>query len=486
MGIVINQSIKNVVITYIGFGIGAANALFMYPHFLGEDYYGLTGYILSTANVIFPLLAFGVHNTLIKFFTHYKTDDEKSSFLTFVLILPLLLIIPFLLIGFFGYDWIATFLSKKNRIVYDYVWQIPIIGLCMGYFEIFYAWVKVHLQSVIGGFIKEVLLRIFISIFLFAVYFKWITPLEFINSLMGIYLITTLVMFFYAMKVRPITYNFKIPHNSKEVFIYSLFIILSGSIANMLLDIDKTMINQYIKIENIAYYTVAIFIATVIAVPSRAMHQITYPITAKLMAEDKHKELNELYKKTSITLQIIGGLVLVGILVNINQMYLLLPKNYSTGIFVVFTIGISKYFDLILGNNNAIIFNSKYYKAVLFLGLLLAFLAISLNMIFIPIYGINGAAIATLISITLYSIAKLLFVVLKMKLYPFSNQTLYCLGVLIATFFLFYFWDFSFNPIVNIVLKSILVSFFYIFMNYKLKLSSDFNNVMNSILKKVR
>lgn len=486
MGIVINQSIKNVVITYIGFGIGAANALFMYPHFLGEEYYGLTGYILSTANVIFPLLAFGVHNTLIKFFTHYKTDDEKSSFLTFVLILPLLLIIPFLLIGFFGYDWIATFLSKKNPIVYDYVWQIPIIGLCMGYFEIFYAWVKVHLQSVIGGFIKEVLLRIFISIFLFAVYFKWITPLEFINSLMGIYLITTLVMFFYAMKVRPITYNFKIPHNSKEVFIYSLFIILSGSIANMLLDIDKTMINQYIKIENIAYYTVAIFIATVIAVPSRAMHQITYPITAKLMAEDKHEELNELYKKTSITLQIIGGLVLVGILVNINQMYLLLPKNYSTGIFVVFTIGISKYFDLILGNNNAIIFNSKYYKAVLFLGLLLAFLAISLNMIFIPIYGINGAAIATLISITLYSIAKLLFVVLKMKLYPFSNQTLYCLGVLIATFFLFYFWDFSFNPIVNIVLKSILVSFFYIFMNYKLNLSSDFNNVMNSILKKVR
>ncbi|WP_396146112.1 polysaccharide biosynthesis C-terminal domain-containing protein [Flavobacterium sp.] len=486
MGIVINQSIKNVVITYIGFGIGAANALFMYPHFLGEEYYGLTGYILSTANVIFPLLAFGVHNTLIKFFTHYKTDDEKSSFLTFVLILPLLLIIPFLLIGFFGYDWIATFLSKKNPIVYDYVWQIPIIGLCMGYFEIFYAWVKVHLQSVIGGFIKEVLLRIFISIFLFAVYFKWITPLEFINSLMGIYLITTLVMFFYAMKVRSITYSFKIPHNSKEVFIYSLFIILSGSIANMLLDIDKTMINQYIKIENIAYYTVAIFIATVIAVPSRAMHQITYPITAKLMAEDKHDELNELYKKTSITLQIIGGLVLVGILVNINQMYLLLPKNYSTGIFVVFTIGISKYFDLILGNNNAIIFNSKYYKAVLFLGLLLAFLAISLNMIFIPIYGINGAAIATLISITLYSIAKLLFVVLKMKLYPFSNQTLYCLGVLIVTFFLFYFWDFSFNPIVNIVLKSILVSVFYIFINYKLKLSSDFNNVMNSILKKVR
>ena len=486
MGIVINQSIKNTVITYIGFAIGAANTLFMYPHFLGEKYYGLTGYLLSSANVIFPLLAFGVHNTLIKFFTQYKTNQEKSSFLTFVLVLPLLVIIPALFLGSFFYDTIASFLSGKNPIVYDFVWQIPVIGLCMGYFEIFYAWVKVHLQSVVGGFIKEILLRIFITIALFAVYFDWITPLEFINSLMLTYLLSMLIMFIYAMKVRRIEFNFKMPHNTKEVFVYSLFIILSGSIANMLLDIDKTMINQYKLIENIAYYSVAIFIATVISVPSRAMHQITYPITAKLMTEEKYDELNELYKKTSITLQIIGGLVLVGILVNINQLYLLLPKNYSGGIFVVFTIGISKYFDLILGNNNAIIFNSKYYKAVLFLGLLLAFLAITLNMIFIPKYGIDGAAIATLISITLYSIAKLLFVVFKMQLYPFTSKTLISVGVLIVTFFAFYYWDFSFHPLCNIILKSVLVVAVYVFVNYKLQLSKEFNQVVRGILLKCR
>lgn len=486
MGIVINQSIKNTIITYIGFAIGAANALFMYPHFLGETYYGLTGYILSSANVIFPLLAFGVHNTLIKFFTQYETDQEKSSFLTFVLVLPLLVIIPIFVAGTFGYEWIAAFFSAKNTIVHDYIWQIPIIGICMGYFEIFYAWVKVHLQSVFGSFVKEIVLRIFISVFLFAVYFDWISTLTFINSLMGIYLASTLVMFVYAMKVRHITFNFKMPENSKAIVVYSFFIILSGSIANMLLDIDKTMLNQYIEIENIAYYSVAIFIATVIAVPSRAMHQITYPITAKLMTEGKHDELNDLYKKTSITLQIIGGLVLVGILVNIKQLYLLLPASYSGGIFVVFTIGISKYFDLILGNNNAIIFNSKYYKAVLFLGLLLAFFAITLNMLFIPMYGINGAALATLISITLYSLAKLLFVVVKMKLYPFSNKTLLSFGILIATFLLFYYWDFPFNPILNIVLKSILVTILYVFVNYKLVISAEFNQVVHSILLKLR
>lgn len=485
MGIVINQSIKNTIITYIGFAIGAANALYMYPKFLGEQYYGLTGYILSSANVIFPLLAFGVHNTLIKFFSHYKSQKEKREFLSFVLFIPLLAIIPFFLIGFLAYDFIVAFLSLKNKIVVDYVWQIPIIGICMGYFEIFYAWVKVHLQSVFGNFIKEIGLRILISIFLLGVYFNVISVAQFITATMFVYLTSTLIMFYYAHKVQAITFHFKVPKNAKAILVYSSFIILSGSVANMLLDIDKTMLNQYVKIENIAYYSVAIFIATVIAVPSRAMHQITYPITAKLMSENNYVELNELYKKTSITLQIVGGLVFVGILVNINQLYTLLPKNYSDGILVVFLIGLSKYFDLILGNNNALIFNSKYYKTVLFLGLFLAFFAITLNILFIPKYGINGAAIATLLSITLYSLAKLLFVVLKMKLYPFTIKTIYALGIGLLCFFGFYFWEFSFHPILNVGLKSILVSVVYIGLSYSTKLSSEFNNVIDVVINKI-
>ena len=60
------------------------------------------------------------------------------------------------------------------------------------------------------------------------------------------------------------------------------------------------MLNQYIAIENIAYYSVATYIALIISVPSRSMHQITYPITAKLMFRNQYEELNILYKKTSI------------------------------------------------------------------------------------------------------------------------------------------------------------------------------------------
>ena len=97
----------------IGFAIGAANALFMYPHFLGEEFYGLTSYILSCANVIFPLMAFGVHNTLVKFFSEYKSEKEKTQFLSFVLVLPFAAIIPIAIVGTVFYDGIAQFLSTE-------------------------------------------------------------------------------------------------------------------------------------------------------------------------------------------------------------------------------------------------------------------------------------------------------------------------------------------------------------------------------------
>jgi hypothetical protein len=84
-------------------------------------------------------------------------------------------------------------------------------------------------------------------------------------------------------------------------------------------------------------------------------------------------------------------------------------------------IGLSKYFDLILGNNNAIIFNTKYYRAVLFLGVILVFLTVGLNMIFIYLRYFRFS-FATLLSITLYSLAKLMFVVKRLHLFPLLNK----------------------------------------------------------------
>ena len=437
MGIVINQSIKNTIITFLGFGIGAINALFFYTHFLGKLHYGIVATVLSGANIMMPLMAFGAQNTLIRFFSSYKNQKERDEFLTFMLILPLALIIPLGLGFYFFYDQISYSWIEENPTLKPFFWLIPIIGLFMAYFELFYAWAKVHMQSVMGNFISEVLVRIIVMLLLIGVHFDWIAKDTFVYCVALAYFAQMIAMKLYAISVKMPVLRFVIPKNAKEIVQYSGFIIVSGGVAVMLVDFDKVMIPQYKDIGQNALYAVAIFIATVIAVPSRAMTQIIAPITAKLMTENKHDELNDLYKKSAINLQVIGGFIMILIFVNIKEMYQLIPEDYSGGILVVFLIGLSKFYDVLLGNNNSIIINTKHYRTVLLFGVFTVILMIALNMIFIPLYGIEGSAFATLLTVMIYNTIKLFFVIKKMDLFPFTVKTLYSLGILAVCFLLF-------------------------------------------------
>ena len=53
--------------------------------------------------------------------------------------------------------------------------------------------------------------------------------------------------------------------------------------------IDKSMLSSILTVENVAYYSVAVFIAAVIEIPGRAMFQILSPVVA-----DAIKQSNKL------------------------------------------------------------------------------------------------------------------------------------------------------------------------------------------------
>ena len=484
MGIVINQSIKNTITTYIGFGIGAINVLFLFTQFMSDEYFGLITYILSTANVLMPLFAFGADNTIVKFYSSYKTKQTQNSFLSLMLFLPFVIIIPSALILYVAFETISLWLSGSNPIVENYVWIIFITAICLSYFEVFYAWSRVQLQSVFGNFMKEVFHRICITCLLITLYFDLLTVQQLIYGIMIVYMLRTTIMKLYAFSLRFPSFKFTKINNLSAVLKYSALIIIAGSVANIILEIDKFMLNRYIAIENIAYYGVAIYIASVISVPSRSMHQIVSPLTAKYLNEKNSTELKELYKKSSLNLFIISGFIFLLIILNINEMYKLIDENYASGLLIVFIIGFSKLLDSLLGNNNAILFNSDYYRIVLLLGILLAVLTVVLNIIFIPLYGINGAAFATFMAVFIYNVAKIGFVKYKFDMLPFSVNTGKVIMLIIVSIGVFYFWDFSFHAALNIALKTMLISLFYGLTIYGFSFSEDINSIINRVIKR--
>jgi len=484
MGIVLKQSLNNTIITYIGFAFGAINTLFLYTNFMEPKNYGLIQVVLSASAVLMPLLAFGVPNALVKFYSGFEKESEQDGFLMLMLFLPLVLIIPIALISYLANDTIGNLLSKENPIVKDYVWYIFIIGIVMAYFEVFYAWARIRMKSVFGNFMKEIFCRVGQTILLGLLMLDMITVDFFINALVGFYVLRMVIMKLYAYRLRMPKISFNFPKNTKDILKYSALIIIGGSTAIILLEVDKVMINNFIKIENVAYYSVAGFIAMVIAVPSRSMHQITYPLTAEYLNAKDKISLKNLYQKSSLTLFIIAGLLFLLILLNLNDLYDMLPEDYRGGFMIVFWIGLAKLYDAMLGNNNSILYNSDYYRSVLSFGVLLAVMAILFNWWLIPKYGLNGAAIASFSAFFIYNTIKLVYVKRKFGISPFTAETFKVVALLLVICALFYYLQFPFHPIVNIVLKSLLMSAMYLGVLYRFKISEDVFGVLSKFFKR--
>ncbi len=484
MGIVLKQSLNNTIVTYIGFAIGAVNTLILYTKFMQPESYGLVQVVLSVSAVLMPILAFGIPNSLVKFYSSFKEDKAQDGFLTMMLLLPLVLIVPIAFLSFIANESIGALLARENPIVRNYVWHIFLIGLAMAYFEVFYAWVRVRMKSVFGNFMKEIFCRVCQSILLLLFVLNYIGIEFFINAIVLSYILRMLVMKWYAYQLRMPKLIWNIPANWRDIVKYSALIILGGSTAIVLMEIDKVMLNNFLPIANVAYYGVAGFIAVSIAVPARAMHQITYPMTAEYLNRNDIISLKELYQKSSLTLFIVSGLLFLLIVLNLNDLYKLLPDGYSGGFFIVFWIGLAKVFDSLLGNNNSILYNSDYYRSILFFGVFLALMAIGLNLWLIPAYGLNGAAIASFSAFFVYNCLKLYYVKLKFQISPFTRETVKVFCLLLVLGATFYYLQLSFHPIFNIIIKSVVLVLMYAFILYRFRISEDVYGVISKFLKK--
>jgi len=480
LGIVLKQSSRNTLIIFVGFAIGGVNTLFLYTDFLTPKYYGLVVFLLSASNLLMPLTAFGVQYTIVKFFTTYKTKLEKDRFLSLALFLPLLIA---LIIGFLGtmfYEKISDALSKKNEMIKGYTFVIYLVSIATAYFEVFYAWSKVHMKSIFGNAIKELYHRISVMILLLLIWMKAIDIQQFIWLMTASYFLRMLLMAFYAFKLYTPNLTFALPGNYKEIMRYSGYIILAGSASAILLDIDKVMLPQKEAIELAAYYTVGVFIASVIEVPGRAMSQILQPITSKALQENNKKVIVSLYKKSSINLLLFSGLIFLLINTNIEELYKLVPKkDYSAGIYIVLMISIAKLYTMALGNNGAIISNSKYYKVLLPYAIGMSLSVILLNNWLIDVYGMNGAALSTLMVILVFNTIKLWYVKHKFGISPFSRKTITLLFILGVFYAVFSFLKLEFHPIINILLKSALIVVPYVLLIKKLNISTEISDLFD-------
>ncbi len=476
MGIVVRQSFLNLISIGIAFLIGAVNTLYLYPTFLGSKLQGLVIALLAISNLVQPFISFGTQHAVIRYYSKYTKKSDRDGLLTISILIPLIIVLLFIPVFIGYYDEIRQYLFQSDQSLSRYAYVILFISVSTSFFEVFYSWLRVKLKSVFGNFLKELYPRLLIALLLISYSIGLLNFESFILYLIYGYYLRLLIVIIYSFYINKPKLNLNFKKDFYEIFKYCFLIFLSGAASSIILDIDKSMLSSILTVENVAYYSVAVFIAAVIEIPGRAMFQILSPVVANAINKNQKKKLEDLLKKSSTNLVLVASLFFLLINLNIDDFYEMLNQDgYSIGIPIVIIVSFGKLYSMSIGCINNIISNSKYYYYTFWFSLFSSVLAVVLNIYLITEFGIIGAAYATLIVLAIMNTLKIYLVKAKFKIHPYSKDTIKIIILSVLTFFVFSNLQLGFQPLINIIVKSSLILVLYTLSAYIFKLSNDVN-----------
>lgn len=488
MGIVIRQSAVSTALSYVGVVIGYVNLLILFPAYMSPQEVGLARIVQDAAIIMVPFAQLGIGQLVLRFFPGHNHKPEYTEFVGLILVFLAIGLSLFTLVFFAFNDAITGYFTSKSPEVISYIYYILILTIILTVHQVMVAFSQSSLNIILPNFLKEVLLRAatLSGIILFAI--GILTFTQFIYLLLAAYLLNLIILSVYLARRKILRLNFKWSYfnlvNIKPMLKFGLFTFLGGSGILIIGKIDSIMVTGMLGLTETAIYTTAFYIAVLIELPKRAIAQIGMPIISRAFKENNQQEIKEIYAKSSLNNLIIGALIFIGLWINLDNIFTLIPKTevYSLGKMVVLIVGAGKLIDIAAGLNGEIIVMSKYYKVNVYFVVALAIFTVGANYILIPVYGLSGAAIGSAFALLFFNLTKFIFLYSKLKLQPFSVNTIKVI-LLGAVILLFGLWlpqlD---NVYYDIFYRSVIVSVIYSIAIYLLKPSKDIDNLINKAI----
>jgi O-antigen/teichoic acid export membrane protein len=460
LGIIQRQGIINSIITYTGIIIGALNLIFFQPVFLSKEEIGLIRVLFSFSALIGSFVPLGMTSITLKFFPLFRNREQRHyGYFGLMLFLPM--------VGFavtsaglwIFKPFIAAQYNTQSPLFNDYFNYVFPLILFTALSSVFAGYCYSIFKTSVPAFLNDVFTKV-ISIILFGVYFlQWITLPQFIFLFVAIYGIQTVFLALYIFRVDSpgfrVDFGFLSGQNPKSMLKYGLLLSFTALSSLGLKYIDVVMLGKYLPLAYVGIYSIAAFMPTVIEAPLGALEKIGVAKIAEAWSNKDFNEVRKIYFQSSRYLFLAGCLLFLGVNLNTHALYQMLPdKDYSLGESVVLIISIGTLINMATGINDAIVYTSDKYIYGTYMLLVLFVLAIANNYFLIPLFGMNGAALATVISATVFNVMKFLFIWVNFKIQPFDNRTVRILLTLIITWSACYFIPSIGHPVIQIIYRS--------------------------------
>jgi len=487
MGIIAKQSIKGSIYTYAGAIIGFLSAGILMPNFMQKEEIGLINLLISITIAFSQFSTLGFGGVITRLFPYFRDKKNKhNGILTIGLISSIIGYVFILMLFFLFKDIIIKTNIEKSVLFAENIYKLPVLIFFLTFFILLDNYNKVIYDAVTGTFLREFLVRIFNLLIIVIYIFDYISFELFINLYVIIFISPTLLFIIILIKrkaffISRITKRLFVKYK-KEMFKIAFFWIVAGFTWSAVQFIDKYMINQYLGLAATGVYSIAFYFGSLITMPARSVRKISSIVIAEAWKSNDTEIIKDIYNKSTINLLLISSLLFIGVWANIENVFKIIPEDFSNGKYVIFFIGLTSVFEMSSGVAATIISNSKDYKITAYVMIIMIISIIVTNIYFIQMWGIVGAAFASLVSTIFAILLRYLFLLRKHRFQPYTYKHLIIITISLFILTLNYLVPQNSHFFIDILIRSSLITFTFVLLIYISKVSNEFNKIINKIL----
>ena len=484
MGVVIRQSLKGTFVNYIGVILGIFVQFYIVTKYIDPTVIGLTKVIYEIAFLCSGFALMGLPSSGMRFFPFFKDKENgNNGFLFYFLLIPTIgsIIVSLIyillkepILGYFG--------EKSPEFSQFFYWVVPFI-LILTFWQVFENYANINMRIAVPKGIREVGMRLFMLAIYLLYAFNYINVTGLVAGFVIGYGLCLLCTGSYSLCIgsRSLKHDWSFikPDLRKDFMYYTAFLIIANVSGNIMSQLDSFMLSGVKGMYSVGIYTIVLYMAEVVNMPSRNITPISAPLAADAMKNNDIKTAQGLYKQVSIHQCLATSCLLLIVWANLDNIYSVIPNGdiFSEGRWAVLFLGLSKLIYGTLNFGNTLISYSKYYYWTLFITIFLTVLTICTNLYFIPRLGLSGAALATLITCVISYSYQQYIVQVKLKANPFSWRHLRIVAMLCILFGVNYIIPSmrSISPWLDIVVRTTLIVVLATVMIYYFQISPQIN-----------
>lgn len=492
MGFIQKDALRTMVTSYLGVGLGYLNKAILFILILSTEQIGLMNLILSVGLLFAQFANLGTVYTTWKFFPFFNNRDKSHhGFIPFMLLIVSFGILLFTGISFlFRKNIEEVYLARSPLFSEYFIWIIP-IGIAYVFFMVFEVYLRSLYKNLLAVIAHEIVLRLILTVLLILLWVEWIDFEQLVVFHSISYVIPTLILILYLKKIGELHLfqsSIQISKRFKKILLQFSAINYVNTLGYVLVtSLDLLMVSQMIGLKATGVYSTMVFFAGAILVPYKSLHRVSVPLVSDFWKHREMEKMQDLYTKFSSVSLVIGLVFFLLIWLNSDPLFSFLPPEFIAGKWIFLFLILGKLFDMYCGLNGSILVTSKKYKYDVYFTLLLIGVVYVLNLLLIPKYGAIGAAISTLIALFLYNSIRLFFVAYHFKMLPFTKGQLPLLLLGLLTLLVGSFTiQLSTNPIIQLIIQSLIVTTLFLAPLYFLKLENETVGFIKNIVQKVR